>query len=760
MNRRILAVTISLIVISFLGILGFSYFRVTKERETLLDDLNRRARIIAKSLAPGSIRLLKSPPAGDEEDIAERLSGQGRTMGILLCGPDGKIIARSIALADIGNCEEFLDDESHSSPENVEKIRLGEESGLTIHILTYPLKDQKQKFLGTLTVVHEASYINERVRSLLTWTTLTFAILAFFISAMTYFISRRLFEKSIGSLLGWMKSEKDTATPPPTESLLKPVTREVEKLTARLRSARETAHEVSQEKQVMNLWTPARLKAHAVTLMGNRKLIVVSNREPYMHTKEQGQVKVIIPASGLVTSLDPVLKATSGIWIAHGAGNADWEATDSEGKVLVPPDAPSYTLKRIPLSKEEEEGYYYGFSNEALWPLCHLTHHRPLFEEKDWTVYNEVNRKFAEKIVSECDKERPFILVQDYHFTLLPKFIKELRPDAVVGLFWHITWPNPEAFQVCPWKREILNGMLGADFIGFHLQSYCNNFLDTVNSLLPIRIDWDRFAVLHENSVTVVKPFPIGVQPWAERQTLQADDFLKRSLKYREQYELKNVRLVVSIDRLDYTKGIPERLGAIDRFFDAYPDFKEKIVFIQLGAPSRVHIPAYRELMKEIDETTDQINWKYRSRGWNPILLLKDHHDAQTVYTFLRMADVCLVSSLSDGMNLVAKEFVAARESGDGVLILSEFAGVAREFQEALHINPYARADFAETIRIALEMPLDEQKRRMARMKAQVVENNVYRWAADLISEMAKAADQSPSAKPEGTHDFQSKAVS
>ncbi len=743
MKKHILTLGVSLIGICFLGVLGFSYFRVTKERETLLDDLNRRARIIAKSLAPASVRLLKNPPAGDEEDIAERIAGQGRTMGVLLCLPDGRVLARSIALAEIGNCETFLDDNKISShPKNVERILLREENGMTLHRLTYPLTDQKQNFLGTLTVVHEASYINERVRSLITWTTLTFAILALFISAMTYFISRQLFEKSISRLLGWMKSEKDTTMPLPTESLLKPVAREVEKLTARLRSARETARDLSQEKQVLNLWTPARLKAHAVTLIGNRKLIVVSNREPYMHTKDQGQIKVIVPASGLVTSLDPVLKATSGLWIAHGAGDADWEVLDSENKVLVPPEAASYTLKRIHLSKEEEEGYYYGFSNEALWPLCHLTHHRPLFEEKDWLYYNEVNRKFAREIVSECNKERPFILVQDYHFTLLPKFIKELRPDAVVGLFWHIPWPNPEAFQVCPWKREILEGMLGADFIGFHLQSYCNNFLDTVNSLLRVRIDWDRFAVLQEKHATVVKPFPIGVQPWSERQALQEEDFFRIASKYRQELDLKNTRIVVSVDRLDYTKGIPERLAAIDRFFEKYPSFKEKVVFVQLAAPSRIHIPSYRELVKEIEETTDKINWKHRSKSWQPILFLKEHHNAQTVYTFLRMADVCLVSSLADGMNLVAKEFVAAREAGDGVLILSEFAGVAREFQEALQINPHAKADFAETIRIALEMPLGEQKRRMARMKAQVAENNVYKWAADLISEMAHAGEE------------------
>ncbi len=747
MRQSLLRFFIFVAILCFAGTIYLSYSRIAREKATLLDDLNRRARVIARSLAPASIRLLKRPPSEDEEDLAERLSGQGRTLGILLCNIEGKIVARSMELAGIIDCEDSVIQDAEA--QGKEKISLADDAAPPLHRFTHLLKDRSETLIGTLTVVHDASYIHERIMSLVTWATLTVAMLALLISSLTYFLSRRSFQRSINGLVGWMKAERKEATllPPPTESLLKPVAREVAKLSARLRSARETARDVSQEKQTTNLWTPARLKAHAVTLMGDKKLIVVSNREPYMHVKEQGRMKVLIPASGLVTSLDPILRATSGLWIAHGSGDGDWEVTDPEGKVLVPPEAPSYTLKRIPLSKEEEEGYYYGFSNEAMWPLCHLTHHRPLFEEKEWAMYNKVNQKFADEIVRECGKDRPFILVQDYHFTLLPKLIKERRPDAIVGLFWHIPWPNLEAFQVCPWKREILEGMLGSDFVGFHLQSYCNNFLDTVNSLLPVRIDWDRFSVLHEKGSTVVKPFPISIQPWTERKTLSDEEFQKSAALYRKELDLKDMRLVVSVDRLDYTKGIPERLGAIDRFFEKYPAFKERVSFVQLAAPSRIHIPRYRELVKEIEETTDQVNWKHQSRGWKPILLLKEHHSPEKVYAFLRMADVCIVSSLADGMNLVAKEYVAARESDNGALVLSEFAGVARDFQEALQINPHARADFAEAIHIALEMPLEEQKRRMSQLRARVAENNVYKWAADLLSELSQAALTASSAK-------------
>ncbi|MDO8526675.1 MAG: trehalose-6-phosphate synthase [Deltaproteobacteria bacterium] len=742
MQKTLIKLLFPIVGLLFAGLILFSYLRVTRERTQLIDDLDRRARVIAKSLSIGAMRAIRNPPTPDEEDLAERLSGQGRTMGIMVCETDGKLVARSAALADLKTCED--PEVQEVITDQKEKVLIRDEKGRTLHTLIFPLKTRSGDFVGSLAVVHEASYINKRIMSAVTWTTLTLAVLAIFISALTYFLSRRSFQRSVQQVLSWMASTKEPSEslPPPTESLLKPVTREVEKMAARLRAAKETAREVSEDRQASDLWTPARLKAHAVTHFGEKPLIVVSNREPYMHVKEQGRHKVIVPASGLVTSLDPVLRATSGLWIAHGAGDGDRDTVDHEDKVLVPPEAPSYTLKRVWLNREEEEGYYYGFSNEALWPLCHLTHHRPEFEEKDWQTYREVNEKFADAVVREFGKTRPFVLVQDYHFTLLPKLIRERRPDAIIGLFWHIPWPTPELFQVCPWKREILEGMLGANFVGFHLQSYCNNFLDTVNSLLPVRVEWDRFAVLHNQGTTLVKPFPISIQPWGERMISTEEEFQQKSLGLREQLELGNTRIVISVDRLDYTKGIPERLGAINRFFEKYPAYKTKVSFVQLGAPSRIHIPRYRDFVTEVEKLVDEVNWKHAEGSWKPVIFFKAHHDPKTVYTFLRMADVCIVSSLADGMNLVAKEFVAAREKGDGVLLLSEFTGAAREFQEAVQFNPYARADFAEAIRIALEMPLDEQQRRMTRLKVLVVENNVYKWAASLITEMAQTTEE------------------
>lgn len=497
-----------------------------------------------------------------------------------------------------------------------------------------------------------------------------------------------------------------------------------------------------------DLWTPARLKAHAIAQLGGHPLMVVSNREPYMHVKSEGQIEVVSPAGGLVTALNPLLRAVQGIWIAHGAGEADWEVTDGAGKVMVPPDDPRYQLKRVRLTDEEVAGYYNGFSNEALWPLCHLAHERPVFRETDWAQYRAANQRFAEAVLAECDQRRPLILVHDYHFALLPRLIRDRRPDAVIGLFWHIPWPTVDLFRICPWKRELLEGMLGADFIGFHLQSYCHNFFDTANALLPVRIDWDHFAILQETPqperATVVKPFPISIQPWEERGVPTEAAVALEAQGYRTRYGLGDHRLIVSVDRLDYTKGIPERLYAIDCFFDKYPSYRERVVFVQLCAPSRTRIPRYQRLNADVEHLVAQINAKYATAGWKPLCFLKGQHKAGAVCTFLRMADVCIVSSLADGMNLVAKEYVAARFREDGVLILSEFTGAARELPEALLVNPYAGAEFADMIAQGLAMPPEEQQRRMARLKAHVTEYNVYRWAADLITEMARAAGSQP----------------
>lgn len=468
------------------------------------------------------------------------------------------------------------------------------------------------------------------------------------------------------------------------------------------------------------------------------RFIVVSNREPYIHQWFGDQIVCGVPASGLTVALDPVMRACGGTWIAHGSGDADREVVDSQNKVSVPPQEPKYTLRRIWLTKEEEDGYYYGFANEAIWPLCHFCYTRPIFNESDWSVYKRVNEIFAQVVLEEVGNEKAFVFVQDYHLTLLPRLIKEGNPDIVVVQFWHIPWPNPEAIRICPWHEEILHGLLGNDLLGFQVRYFCNNFLDTIDWAIEARVDRERHEVSRGGKKTVVQPFPISIdfaQLSHQAQQPEVDEEMNR---LRRQLGLSREFIGIGIDRVDYTKGIPDRLRAIDRFFEKYPDYRGQLVFVQVGVPSRIHIRAYKSVHAEIETLVEEINWKYASGHWRPIIYLRRHHLPLTMMALHRMAHFCIVSSLHDGMNLVAKEFVASRFDEDGVLILSPFTGAARELTDALLVNPYATDHLAEAIRRALEMRPRERRRRMRRMRSVLQENNIYKWAEDIITELVK----------------------
>jgi trehalose 6-phosphate synthase len=484
-------------------------------------------------------------------------------------------------------------------------------------------------------------------------------------------------------------------------------------------------------------WTRNRLEEVARTRLGGAKLVVVANREPYIHAYDGDDIRCLRPASGLTTALDPVLRACRGVWVAHGSGDADRAAADEHGRVAVPPEDPSYTLRRVWLTKEEVEGYYYGFANEALWPLCHIACTRPRFDAADWERYREVNRKFADAVLDEVGGGPAVVFVQDYHYALLPRMLKDARPDLVVMHFWHIPWPNREVFRICPWQEELLDGLLGNDLLSFHIQYHCNNFLETVDRALESRVDWDRFAVTRGGKTTWVRPQPISIDPDLVAGSLPEDP-KKEERRLRQRLGVRDQPLVVGVDRVDYTKGIPERLRAVDRLLTLHPEFRRKFTFVQVGAPSRVHIPAYRRLGEEIDALVEEINWRHGNHTWRPVVYLNEHHGPELLFPLYRAAAACVVSSLHDGMNLVAKEFVAARGDDRGVLVLSRFTGAAQELADALLINPYAVDEFAGALRQALVMPAEEQERRMRRLRQQVADNNIYRWAGMLLSEAGK----------------------
>jgi trehalose-6-phosphate synthase len=568
---------------------------------------------------------------------------------------------------------------------------------------------------------------------------------ALLIVLVTLLVLRWSFKGPITQMAQWMKQLRtgEAVGPPPTPNvrLFGPLTREVETFSRHLSRAKAAVEEEARLRQAADsLWTPNRLGEYVRQKLQGKPLIVISNREPYMHVRRGRAVDCIVPAGGLVTALDPLMRACGGTWIAHGAGDADWDVVDRENRIKVPANDPLYTLRRVAITKDEENGYYYGFANEGLWPLCHIAHTRPMFRPDDWACYAQASQKFAAAALSEMEGlTEPCVLIQDYHLALLPGLLKQGRPDARVAIFWHIPWPNAEAFGICPWRKELLLGMLGADLIGFHTQFHCNNFLDTVDHTLESRVDWERFEVRRGGHATTVKPFPISVAfPNAfqdisseQRPEPDRDAFLREA-------GIEGRILGIGVDRMDYTKGILERFRAIERFLEKYPEYRGELTFVQLGAPSRTHIKRYHDFLAEVEAEAERINWKLKTREWKPIVFIKKHHSHQEILPFYRHADFCMVTSLHDGMNLVAKEFVASRDDQGGVLILSRFTGASRELRDALIVNPYDVEETAEAIHYALQMTPEEKVSRMTRMRETVREHNVYRWAGNLIEALSQ----------------------
>jgi trehalose 6-phosphate synthase len=487
------------------------------------------------------------------------------------------------------------------------------------------------------------------------------------------------------------------------------------------------------------MWTKERLKETIQTKMGDYLLVAASNRQPYGHILSGGKVICRRQPGGLVTALNPVMQAVKGLWVGVGTTAEDRHAVDGRSKVMVPPENPSYALKRIFLTKQQTNAYYHGYSNEGMWPLCHVAFTRPQFLASDWAAYQQVNRMFADAILEEVGSQRAFVWVQDYHLILLAKYLRESgRSNIITSLFWHIPWPNPEIFRVCPQKIEILEGLLSFDLIGFHLRYDGENFLATVDREFESRIDRERMSVSYKGRETLVRAFPISVDFEAISRQAGSKDGAARGKAIRESFSLEDRRLIVGVDRIDYTKGIPERFKAFDRFLEKYPEYLGKVTLFQIGQVSRLHVPRYKQLNDELNALVEEINWKHGQGSWSPIVLTRNYMPYEDILAVYQAADVCVVSSLHDGMNLVAKEFAAARTDEDGVLVLSQFTGAARELTEALLVNPFDQETFADAFAQALSMPEEERKRRMRRMRSSVGQNNIFRWAGKALSELLK----------------------
>jgi trehalose 6-phosphate synthase len=712
--------------------------RFTEEK--LMDDLKRKARSVDEGLELSAKYILLNNDLKQANRLVDSFQKRERLQGCVIYNKDGQILAITERFSDFQQRERpYLKDILISK---IPRGALEKFNEYSVYSYIMPVLDDDGNALGMVEVVYDTSYMFTTLTELWRKISTTSIVLILLIILITLLIQRQIFIIPVRRLTQWFthfqRGETDKLKPFEEKGEFGKLISEVEQVALSIRVARRTiSDEAHVRMQKEELWTEAKLKDLIHAKLGDNSLFVVSNREPYMHIFDEimGKPVCIRPASGVVTAIHPILSACGGTWIAHGSGNFDKKFVNSKDKLGVPPEDNRYILKRIWLNKEEEQGYYYGFSNEGLWPLCHNTHARPIFKESDWYMYKEVNQKFADSVLCELPANSPFIFVQDYHFTLLPKMIKDKRPDAKIALFWHIPWPTPEAFMICPYQNEILEGMLGADLIGFHVQNHCNNFLDTANRLLESRVDTEKFSVVRSGKETFIRAFPISINARIGDGSFKVDP-IRQVEKLKEEFELKDEIVAVGVDRIDYTKGLVERILAIDRFLDKYPEYKKRFVLIQLAAPSRTHIKRYHDLIGEIDELVEKINWKHIDGNWKPIIYLKKHFSQDDIQPYYRLGDICIVSSLHDGMNLVAKEYVAEKEDLSGALILSQFTGAARELTDAILVNPYSIEEFADSIKLAIEMPKEEKKRRMENMRKVIAENNIYRWAANIITEL------------------------
>lgn len=720
----------------------FAGYQLRTERLNLRNDLTRQAESLAESVQENAQHLRGSSlPA--LKRLVDRIGQHEHMEGIAIYDASGTPLALTGLPSHLEALQEMPSTVPESATGSGKFFTLG---NMSLYVYRIPLDGEGKG--GTIAIFYDTSYINARLSQVLREALFTALLQTLLITALAFLLVRTMLTKPIARTAKWLRTLRSGTgqTPLPSEDeAFDQLHREVAHLAKDLNAARASAEEEARLRESnSSLWTAERLRVSLRKKLDDKPLFIVANREPYMHVHEERDhsVGVLVPASGLVTALEPVLVACDGTWVAHGSGSADRETVDAHDHLRVPPDRPSYTLRRVWLTAAEQKGYYEGFSNEGLWPLCHIAHTRPIFRPQDWLDYQRVNRKFADAVLAEMEgAESPIVLVQDYHFALLPRMIKESRPDARVAIFWHIPWPNAEVFGICPWQSELLDGLLGADLIGFHIQSHCNNFLESVDRSLEALTEWDRFAVSRRGHVTRVRPYPISVafpenthehehdgwrNPGHQRAALCAELGLEASL------------LGVGVDRLDYTKGILERFRSVEHFLELHPTYQRRFSLIQIGAPSRTAIDRYQQFIREIRAEAERINARLQSGRWRPIVFLERHHSHEEIERYYRVASLCMVTSLHDGMNLVAKEFIAARDDAQGVLLLSTFAGASHELTDALLVNPYDVQQVAEAIHRALKMSDQEQSERMHRMRLNIREHNVFRWAANLLSDLTE----------------------
>lgn len=685
-------------------------------------DVELRSRLIFQSVEDALSQFMENgEDANAYQRLFDKIAQDERVLAAGLCSPESRFIGKSSQWPTQLTCPE--------SKTIKPTFTIKEMGSSSILVGRFPFLTETQRL--SFLILHDLTFSVKRAHDTRFYL-IGFLILILLTAAVVTILTARLTLKNwLGRLRMILANPRSVFSSQGLPREFLPVVREVRQM---LRDMKPGGY---QFESIKVDWTPQTLKCLLEQELPNSEVIVVSNREPYIHNRANGKVAIQRPASGVVTALEPIVRACGGTWIAHGSGTADKEMVDSHNCLQVPPEHPQYTLRRIWMTEEEEDGYYYGFANEGLWPLCHITFVRPNFRESDWQAYKTVNRKFADAVLAQAKTKNPVILVQDYHFALLPRYVRESLPDATIITFWHIPWPNPEVFSICPWREEILSGLLGSSVIGFHTQFHCQNFMDTVDRFLESHIKRDQSIISAGDHEALIRPYPISIAWPPEGLGGVAAPALCRETVRRSFGLAPDALIGIGVERFDYTKGIIDRFLAIRELLRLYPQWRGKFTFIQAAAPTRSRLPVYQAVQQETQALADAINDEFGDEQYKPIVLLARHHEPWEVFELFRAADFCVVSSLHDGMNLVAKEFIASRDDEKGVLILSTFAGASKELLEALLVNPYDNKGMADAMHRALLMPEVEQKERIRLMREMVRDHNVYYWAARMLMDAA-----------------------
>ncbi|HTT02650.1 MAG TPA: trehalose-6-phosphate synthase [Steroidobacteraceae bacterium] len=729
--RLLLPIVLAASVVAFFGL---------PRAEALLSrwfraDVRQSAGLVMSSMEDPLANLIEHGDAEGLRAYLARTAHDAHLTAIVVCRPNGKTLART-----------------DHTPYNIgcaQSVAAGDDA--YVHVAAGPAQISAFNLITTdqqryrVLLVNDLSFVAHRQTIARRYLLGAAVISAFALATLALGGAWMLLQRWVAILVRDIRDRRflDDAG---TQRLSDPILSQVRQVLSQMEASQRLEIDFQEN------WTPQALQQVVHDYLHSPQMLVVSNREPCAHVRmPDGSIETQLPASGLVAALEPVMRACAGTWVAHGSGSADHDVVDRLDHVRISAGNGAYTLRRVWLTPEEEAGYYYGFANEGLWPLCHLAYVRPAFRQSDWTTYCEVNRKFAAAVRRELHSARPVVLIQDYHFAVLPRMLREQSPGATIALFWHIPWPSAETFGVCPWKREMLLHMLSADILGFHTRYHCQNFLDTADRYIECRIDREQMSVTLQGHVCHIAPYPISIE-WPPRWLASLPDVQVSRAAARERYGIApEVRLVLGVERWDFTKGILERFLALETLLERQPQYRGRVTLLQVAAPSRAQLPAYQNLQQATFAEAERINHKFAGESsavapgehagvgpWRPIVLIDEHQPPERVFELYRAADFCLVNSLHDGMNLVAKEFVAARDDEDGVLILSTFAGASRELVEALLINPFDIAETAAALERALAMPREERRERMRLMRRTVKQSNVYRWAGRMLMDAAR----------------------